>query len=123
MMLELAENEPDHRILPWIRNYTISRECVIAFGCRKGITGKLVFPCSELYFVFEQIYSILGIKSLIYLYCGLRLEWQNATMTGQSYVMFGWSWTEVSVLSSQVFGQASLEGCAMQPSATQKFQI
>ena len=25
--------------------------------------------------------------------------------------MFGWSWTEASVLDSEVFGQASMEGC------------
>ena len=27
--------------------------------------------------------------------------------------MFGWSWTEASVLGSQVFGQASMESCDM----------
>ena len=32
-------------------------------------------------------------------------------MAGQSYVMFGWSWTEVSVLGSHVFEQASVESC------------
>ena len=32
-------------------------------------------------------------------------------MAGQSSAMFGWSWTEVSVLGSQVFGQASMENC------------
>ena len=32
-------------------------------------------------------------------------------MAGHSSGMFGWSWTEVSVLGSQVFGQASMEGC------------
>ena len=32
-------------------------------------------------------------------------------MTGNSPVMFEWSWTEVSVSGSQVFGQASMEGC------------
>ena len=26
-------------------------------------------------------------------------------------VMFSWSWTEVSVLGSQVFGQALMESC------------
>ena len=30
-------------------------------------------------------------------------------MAGQSSAMFGWSWTEVSVLGSQVFGQALME--------------
>ena len=29
-----------------------------------------------------------------------------ACMAGHSYVVVGWSWTEVSVLGSQVFGQA-----------------
>ena len=32
-------------------------------------------------------------------------------MAGQSSVMFGLSWTEVSVFGSQVFGQALLESC------------
>ena len=32
-------------------------------------------------------------------------------MAGQSSAMFGWNWTEVSVLGSQVFGQASMESC------------
>ena len=32
-----------------------------------------------------------------------------AAMLGYSSVMFGWSWTEVSVLGSQVFGQASVD--------------
>ena len=32
-------------------------------------------------------------------------------MVGQSSAMFGWSWTEVSVLGSQVFGQALMESC------------
>ena len=32
-------------------------------------------------------------------------------MAKQSSVMFGRSWTEVSVLGSQVFGQASMESC------------
>ena len=34
-------------------------------------------------------------------------------MAGQSSAMFGWSWSEVSVLGSQVFGQALLESCAL----------
>ena len=32
-------------------------------------------------------------------------------MPGQSSAMFGWSWTDVSVLGSQVFVQALMEGC------------
>ena len=31
-------------------------------------------------------------------------------MAGQSFAMFGWSWTEGSVLG-QVFGQVSMESC------------
>ena len=34
-------------------------------------------------------------------------------MAGQSSAMFGWSWTEVSVLGSQVFGQALMESCGL----------
>ena len=32
-------------------------------------------------------------------------------MAGQSSAMIGWSWTYVSVLGSQVFGQALLDSC------------
>ena len=32
-------------------------------------------------------------------------------MAGQSSAMFGWSWTEASVLGSQVFGRALMESC------------
>ena len=32
-------------------------------------------------------------------------------MAGHGRVMFGWSWIEASVLGSQVFGQALMEGC------------
>ena len=34
-------------------------------------------------------------------------------MAGDSSVIIGWSWTEVSVLGSQVFGQASMESCEL----------
>ena len=33
-------------------------------------------------------------------------------MAGHISVMFGWSWTEASVLGSQVFGLASMESFA-----------
>ena len=32
-------------------------------------------------------------------------------MAGQCSAMFGWSWTDVSVLGSQVFGQALMDSC------------
>ena len=32
-------------------------------------------------------------------------------MAGQSSAMMGWSWTDVSVLGSQVFGQALMDSC------------
>ena len=32
-------------------------------------------------------------------------------MAGESCFMFFWNWTEASVLSSQVFGQALMESC------------
>ena len=35
-------------------------------------------------------------------------------MAGQSSAMFGWRWGKVSVLGSQVFGQALMESCAFQ---------
>ena len=44
-------------------------------------------------------------------------------MAKPSYVVFGWSWTEVSVLAlgSQVFGEASTESCASLVEAHQLF--
>ena len=50
-------------------------------------------------------------KGTFYLYCGLWLEGEWVTMAGQSFAMFGLSWTDVSVLRSQTFGQASMESC------------
>ena len=38
-------------------------------------------------------------------------------MAGQSSAMFAWSWTEMGVLGSQVFGQAFMESCAYWPSS------
>ena len=38
--------------------------------------------------------------------CGPRMEGEYDTMARLSFVMFGCSWTEESVLGSQVFGQA-----------------
>ena len=35
-------------------------------------------------------------------------------MAGQGSAMFPWSWTEVSVLGSQVFGQSLMESCVLQ---------
>ena len=32
-------------------------------------------------------------------------------MAGHNYAMFGWSWTEASVLGSQVFGRALMKSC------------
>ena len=34
-------------------------------------------------------------------------------MAGHSSAVFGWSWTEVSVLGSEVFGQALMESCEL----------
>ena len=44
--------------------------------------------------------------------CIVDQDWrQQATMAGHSSVMIGWSWTDLSVLGSQLFGQASAESC------------
>ena len=42
-------------------------------------------------------------------------------MAGQSSAMFGWSCTEVSVLSSPVFGQALKENCDNIPGIKKKY--
>ena len=34
-------------------------------------------------------------------------------MAGQNCAMFGWSWTKASVLGSQAFGRALMEGCGL----------
>ena len=39
------------------------------------------------------------------------LEGDYVTMAGQSSAIFGSSWTEMSVLGSQVFRQALMESC------------
>ena len=44
-------------------------------------------------------------------------------MAGHSFVMIGWSWTEVSVLGSQVFGEASMESCVIHTNTPDWFQI
>ena len=49
MMAELAESEPVYSLLPWIKNYLFSRDCVIAFVFRKGKTVNLGVPSSERY--------------------------------------------------------------------------
>ena len=40
-------------------------------------------------------------------------------MAVQGSVLFCWSWTKVSVLGSQVFEQALMEGCVAQLSGTE----
>ena len=52
IMPELAENAPVYSFLPSIKNYQISKACVIPFGFRKGKTENLVVPSSKLYLVF-----------------------------------------------------------------------
>ena len=34
-------------------------------------------------------------------------------MAGHGFVMFGWSWIDAIVLSSQVFEQTSMEACGV----------
>ena len=52
MMAELAENVPVLNFLPSKKNSQILKANVILFGFRKGNTGNLVVPSSELYLVF-----------------------------------------------------------------------
>ena len=44
-------------------------------------------------------------------------------MAGQSSAKFGWNWTEVSVLGSQVFGQAIMESCAFKVSKQRQDKV
>ena len=48
MTKELAENAHVYSCLPLIKNYKISKDCVIPFGFRKGKTGNFNVPNSEL---------------------------------------------------------------------------
>ena len=41
-------------------------------------------------------------------------------MARHSFVVLGWSWTELSVLGSQVFGQAMLESCGIDALSEEK---
>ena len=40
-------------------------------------------------------------------------------MAAPSLVMFEWSWTEVNVLGSQVFGHALMESCEVEQTTRQ----
>ena len=44
-------------------------------------------------------------------------------MNAHGFVMFGWSWNEASVLGSQVFGQASMEGFVVSGLTKGKFDF
>ena len=55
--------------------------------------------------------GILAYTNIVYLFCGSKLERQYATMAEHISAMFEWSLSEVSVLGSKVFGQASVESC------------
>ena len=50
-------------------------------------------------------------KGLIFLYYWLWLEGGKSNKPGKSFVMFGYSWCDMSVLGSQVFWQAWIESC------------
>ena len=50
-------------------------------------------------------------KGPIYLYYGLWLKGEYFNKPCKSSVVFGWSWFDISVLGSQVFGRASMESC------------
>ena len=52
MLAALAENEPVYSFLSSINNTKILRTCLFPFGFRKGKTGNLVVPSSEVYLFF-----------------------------------------------------------------------
>ena len=53
-------------ILPSIKNYQVSNAYVFPFGFRKGKSGNLIVPSSELYQVLGWIYSKLGKEKALY---------------------------------------------------------
>ena len=67
-MAESAEHAFVYNFLP-----SIKKVSVIPLGFRKGKTGKLVAPSSELYMyiLLMNFFQYLGQKSLIFLYCEL----------------------------------------------------
>ena len=71
----------------------------------------LLFPAQRYIQFWINLLNTRDIKSPIYLYCGERFEREQVTMHGKSFVVFGCSWTDMSVLGSQVFGQALMESC------------
>ena len=51
--------------------------------------------------------------SIILFYWEPRLKYQKATMAGHSSLMLGRRWTDLSVLDSRLFGQASAKSCLL----------
>ena len=52
-----------------------------------------------------------------------RLELEYAIKAGHVCIIFGWSWTAVSVLGSQLYGRASEDSSALLQYDERKFQI
>ena len=85
----------------------MSQDCVIAFGCRKK--KKLKFYSAKLMAIISQWMNQVNTKDKKKIVLLTKI-----IVAGHSSVLFGCSWTEVSVLSSQVFEQASKESCGWQ---------
>ena len=108
-MAELVESEPVYSLLPWKNNSKFSRDFVIALGFRKGKQeSKVRQILSVIQFLpgFKTYYE--GVTTLIFLYLKHRLMSKQA-LAG---VVLEWSYTDLSVLDIQLFGQASAESCA-----------
>ena len=87
----------------------LSKVNFILFGFRKRKTVNFVLPAQR--YIQLSLLNTRNRKCLIFLYCQLWLEGKSLTMALQSLAMFGWSWTDVSVLGSQVFGQVLMDSC------------
>ena len=60
--------------------------------------------CRNIY-IYNNIYKDNNVQS------GKASWWRVCYQRGRPRLVFGWSWAEVSVFASLVFGQASMDGC------------
>ena len=72
MMEQSGENAPVYSFLSSIKNYPVSKACVLQSNLRTGKTGNLVVPSIELYLGFVRIHLVLGAERALYsfiVYC------------------------------------------------------
>ena len=108
MLAELAENATVYNLLSLIKNCQIFKSLCYSVWLKARKTLKFCFPRSELYLVRAWGYSILG-KEKVWYSCIVDWDWRKCRLPCLDRVLQ--CLVGVSVLGSQVFGQALMEGC------------